>query len=81
VRFLDKFLVVRDQPIVVLEDGPPCRHCRGRKKMELAEHLVSWVIPLALIVYAGEDVGAVCLECLSEVRAKETASFSSARKA
>jgi len=66
VRFLGGFLVVKDQVIVVLDNGKPCRHCRRHREVPLSDHLVSWEIPRALIVYAGEDVGAVCLDCVEE---------------
>lgn len=72
MRFLSEFLIVKDQVIVVLEDGKPCKHCRGRKVLPLSNHLVSWIIPRALIIYGGVEVEAVCLECLDERRAKET---------
>ena len=66
MRFLSEFLVIKDQVIITLENGKPCRHCRKRKVIPLSDHLVSWEIPKALIVYAGEDVGVVCLDCVRE---------------
>ena len=67
MRFIKRFLVVEKQSVVMLDNGKPCRHCRKRQTMPLADHLASWEIPHALIIYAGEDVDAICLDCLKEM--------------
>ena len=66
MRFIKRFLIVEKQAIVMLDNGKPCRHCRKQKTIALADHLATWEIPRALIIYAGEDVDAICLDCLEE---------------
>lgn len=72
MRFLDKFLITHKQAIVVLGRDKPCKHCRKQQSVQLSELMVSWEIPHALVVYAGDDVAVVCLGCLDERRARET---------
>jgi hypothetical protein len=64
MRFIKRFLIVENQPIIMLSNGKPCSHCRNQKQVQMSDHLVSWEIPRALIIYAGEDVDAMCVECL-----------------
>jgi hypothetical protein len=64
MRFIKRFLIVENQPIIMLKNGKPCPHCRNKKGIPLSDHLTSWQIPRALIVYASEDVDAICVDCL-----------------
>jgi len=65
---IDRVLVQNDQSIVVLDNGRPCPHCKAKKAVPVSDHLVSWTIPHALVVYFGDVVGAICLDCLDEKR-------------
>jgi hypothetical protein len=70
MRLLKEFLITTEQPLVVLENGPPCPHCHSRKKVAVSDRLIRWTVPNGLVMYAGDDVLVVCLDCLDEKRSK-----------
>ena len=68
MRLIPNILIATEQNIVTLENGKPCPHCHGGITVPVEQHLVRWTIPNALIVYAGEEVVCVCLDCLDRKR-------------
>ena len=73
MRLIKEALISREQNIVTLENGQPCPHCHGGVIVPVEQHLVRWTIPNALVLYVGEEVVCICLDCLDEKRgANET---------
>ena len=68
MRLIKDILITENQIVVALENGKPCPHCKNRQTVAIAQHLILWTIPRALVLYIGGDEAVVCLDCLDEKR-------------